>query len=111
MSSISDTIQANDVSTTVLHSQQRIISAIFAYFGILAFFRNNISGSRKSTKRRKDYKNKEVSFSLMMSFILLDEHLRACSQDSSNKIKPLFTIKQTTGLSSVRIEFSRISVF
>ena len=44
----------------------------------------------------------------MMSFILLDEHLRACSQDSSNKIKPLFTIKQTTGLSSVRIEFSRI---
>ena len=27
---------------------------------------------------------------LMMSFILLDEHLRACSQDSSNKIKPLF---------------------
>ena len=30
-----------------------------------------------------------------MSFILLDEHLRACSQDSSNKIKPLFIIKQT----------------
>ena len=41
----------------------------------------------------------------MMSFILLDEHLRACSQDSSNKIKPLFTIKQTTGLSSVRTSF------
>ena len=31
-----------------------------------------------------------------MSFILLDEHLRACSQDSSNKIKPLFIIKQTS---------------
>ena len=28
-----------------------------------------------------------------MSLILLDEHLRACSQDSSNKIKPLFENK------------------
>ena len=42
---------------------------------------------------------------LMMSFILLDEHLRACSQDSSNKIKPLFIIKQTRGQSSVRTSF------
>ena len=41
----------------------------------------------------------------MMSFILLDEHLRACSQDSSNKIKPLFIIKQTRGQSSVRTSF------
>ncbi len=45
-----------------------------------------------------------------MSFILLDEHLRACSQDSSNKIKPLFIIKQTIikqtrGQSSVRTSF------
>ena len=46
-----------------------------------------------------------------MSLILLDELLKVNFQDSSNKIKPLFTIKQTTGLSSVRIEFSRISVF
>ena len=33
-----DTIQANDVSTTVLHSQQRIISAIFAYFALFDVF-------------------------------------------------------------------------
>jgi hypothetical protein len=36
-----DTIQANDVSTIVLHSQRRIISAIFAYFDIFECFRNN----------------------------------------------------------------------
>ena len=33
-----DTIQTNDVSTTVLHSQQRIISAIFAYFALFDVF-------------------------------------------------------------------------
>ena len=47
----------------------------------------------------------------MISLILLDELLKVNFQDSSNKIKPLFTIKQTTGQSSVRIEFSRISIF
>ena len=65
---------------------------VFAYFDILAYFRNKIKITKKHEKTKKD-KNKQVSFSLMMSFILLDEHLRACSQDSSNKIKPLFNNK------------------
>ena len=47
----------------------------------------------------------------MMSLILLDELLRVRSQDSSNKIKPLFTIKQTRGLSSVRTSFRVFSGF
>ncbi len=46
MSEISDTIQANDVSTTVLHSQQRIISAIFAYFVFAKAFKLSLNVNR-----------------------------------------------------------------
>lgn len=60
MSEISDTIQANDVSTTVLHSQQRIISAIFAYFDILAFFRNKIRITKKHEKTKRLQKQRGI---------------------------------------------------
>ena len=69
------------------------------------------SGSRKSAKRRKDYKNKEVSFLLMMSCYYWESLWKFTFKMIQNNINLYSRIKQTTGLSSVRIEFSRISIF
>ena len=65
----------------------------------------DVLGIPKKPEKTKKDKNKEVSFSLMMSLILLDELLKVNFQDSSNKIKPSFIIKQTRGQSSVRTSF------